>query len=361
VPDSENVTPVGPSRTALVTGGSGYFGLLMVQELRRRGYQVRVLDLNDADDRPADVELVQGDIRDAPTVRRALDGVDVVFHNVAQVPLAKDPDAFESVNVGGTQVLLDACRDLGVGKVVSTSSSAIFGIPRSNPVTETTVPSPAEAYGQAKFDAERLCRDAAGRGLDVTIIRPRTILGFGRLGIFTVLFDWIEAGTDVFVLGKGDNRYQFVHARDLADACIRAGERPGPEIYNIGARDFGTMREALEALAAHAGTGSRVRSLPVRPAGLAMQLVSKAGLAPFAAYHWIMYSKSMWFDTTKAQTELGWTSTASNEEMLIETYDWYLANRAAIGGESRSHHRSPVREGALRVARWGLSLGRKRV
>ncbi|MCW2958687.1 MAG: hypothetical protein JWP18_1490, partial [Solirubrobacterales bacterium] len=68
MPDSENVTPVGPSRTALVTGGSGYFGLLMVQELRRRGYQVRVLDLNDADDRPADVELVRGDIRDAPTV-----------------------------------------------------------------------------------------------------------------------------------------------------------------------------------------------------------------------------------------------------------------------------------------------------
>lgn len=344
--------------TALVTGGSGYFGLLLVQELRRRGHEVRVLDLSDADDRPPEVALVQGDIRDAATVRRALDGVDVVFHNVAQVPLAKDPEAFQSVNVGGTRLLLDLCLELGVRKVVSTSSSAVFGIPRSNPVTETTVPAPAEAYGQAKLDAEHLCHDAAARGLDVTIIRPRTILGFGRLGIFTVLFDWIEAGTDVFVLGKGDNRYQFVHARDLADACLRAAERPGPTVYNIGARDFGTMREALEALAVHAGTGSRVRSLPVRPASLAMQTVSRVGLAPFAAYHWIMYSKSMWFDTAKAEAELGWTATASNEDMLIETYDWYLANRASLGGGGRSHHRSPVREGALRVARWGLSLGR---
>jgi nucleoside-diphosphate-sugar epimerase len=344
--------------TALVTGGSGYFGLLLVQELRRRGHDVRVLDLNDADDRPTEVDLVQGDIRDPATVRRALNGVDVVFHNVAQVPLAKDPAAFESVNVGGTKLLLDLCLQAGVRKVVSTSSSAVFGIPSSNPVTEATVPAPAEAYGRAKLDAEHLCHDAAARGLDVTIIRPRTILGFGRLGIFTVLFDWIEAGTDVFVLGKGDNRYQFVHARDLADACLRAAERPGPAVYNIGARDFGTMREALEALAAHAGTGSRVRSLPVRPASLAMQAVSRVGLAPFAAYHWIMYSKSMWFDTAKAEEELGWSSTASNEDMLIETYDWYLANRASLGGGQRSHHRSPVREGALRAARWGMSLRR---
>jgi nucleoside-diphosphate-sugar epimerase len=344
--------------TALVTGGSGYFGLLLVQELRRRGHDVRVLDLNDADDRPPEVDLVQGDIRDPATVRRALNGVDVVFHNVAQVPLAKDPAAFESVNVGGTKLLLDLCLQAGVRKVVSTSSSAVFGIPSSNPVTEATVPAPAEAYGRAKLDAEHLCHDAAARGLDVTIIRPRTILGFGRLGIFTVLFDWIEAGTDVFVLGKGDNRYQFVHARDLADACLRAAERPGPAVYNIGARDFGTMREALEALAAHAGTGSRVRSLPVRPASLAMQAVSRVGLAPFAAYHWIMYSKSMWFDTAKAEEELGWSSTASNEDMLIETYDWYLANRASLGGGQRSHHRSPVREGALRAARWGMSLRR---
>jgi nucleoside-diphosphate-sugar epimerase len=341
---------------ALVTGGSGYFGLLMVQELRRRGTDVRILDISDADDRPADVELALADIRDPTAVRAALEGIDVVFHNVAQVPLAKDPELFESVNVGGTRVLLEACLELGVPKVVATSSSAVFGIPATNPVVETTPPSPAEAYGQAKLDGERLCHEYAARGLDVTIIRPRTILGHGRLGIFTVLFDWIQSGTDVFVLGKGDNRYQFVHARDLADACIRAGERPGAEIYNIGAREFGTMREALEALAAHAGTGSKVRSLPVGPTSLAMKVVSKAGLAPFAAYHWIMYSKSMWFDTTKAETELGWSSTASNTDMLIETYEWYVANAASIGTEARSHHRKPVQEGVLRAARAAMSV-----
>ena len=189
-----------------------------------------------------------------------------MLHNVAQVPLAKDPDLFDSVNVTGTANLLVAARDAGVGKVVHTSSSAIFGIPEHNPVTEETPPRPLEAYGRAKLQAELLCREAAVSGVDVTIVRPRTILGHGRLGIMAILFEFVADGAPVFVLGSGDNRYQFVHAEDLADACLRAAGRPGPAVYNVGAVEFGTMRETLQALVDHAGTGSRVRSLPVAPA-----------------------------------------------------------------------------------------------
>ncbi len=94
------------SRLALVTGGSGYFGSLLVAALRARGDRVRVLDLQDAHDRPGDVEFVQADIADARRVRESCDGVDVVFHNVAQVPLARDPALFEAVNVHGTANLL---------------------------------------------------------------------------------------------------------------------------------------------------------------------------------------------------------------------------------------------------------------
>ena len=114
-------------------------------------------------------------------------------------------------------------------------------------MTRTTEPRPVEPYGRAKLDAEHLCRAAVSRGLDVSVVRPRTILGHGRLGIFGILFDWIADGASVPVLGSGDNVYQFVHAADLADACRRAAERPGPAVYNVGAERFGTMREALEA------------------------------------------------------------------------------------------------------------------
>ena len=98
--------------------------------------------------------MVQGDIRDEGTVAQAVEGVDIVFHNVAQVPLAKDEELLRTVNVDGTKLLLAACAKARVSKLVHTSSSAVFGVPESNPVLPTTVPSPAESYGDAKLAAE---------------------------------------------------------------------------------------------------------------------------------------------------------------------------------------------------------------
>jgi len=328
----------------LITGGSGYFGSVLSDAALARGDQVRVFDLNP----PAgDVDFVQGDVRDRDAVAKACEGVDVVLHNVAQVPLARDRHLFWSVNMLGTAHVLLAARDAGVRKVVHTSSSAIFGIPEHNPVTETTEPRPLEAYGRAKLQAELLCHDATRGGLDVSIVRPRTILGHGRLGIMAVLFEFVAAGAPVYVLGRGDNRYQFVHANDLADACLRAADRPGPTVYDIGTTEFGTMRESLEALVAHAGTGSRVRSLPRAPAQRAMELLGRTRLAPFAPYHWLLYGESLWFDTTKAQQELGWQSKHSNASMVVESYDWFLAHRSQLAANRGSHHQSPVRAGAL--------------
>lgn len=334
---------------ALITGGSGYFGCLLRNRLRDLGCEVHVFDLVDADDRPPQVKYIAGDIRDEVAVRRACEGIDVVYHNVAQVPLAKDRRAFESVNVGGTETLLRAARKAGVAKIVHTSSSAIFGVPPRNPVDENVEPRPGEAYGRAKLEAERLVRRHVEEfGLDATIIRPRTILGHGRLGIFQILFDWVEQGRNVPVLGRGDNVYQFVHADDLAEACVRAAARPGFAVYNVGAERFGSMREALEGLCAHAATGSRVRSVPMGPAVAAMRLTSALGLSPLGPYHALMYGRSLYFDTTRAREELGWRSRWSNVEMICESYDWYRSHKSEIrrwsGG---SPHRSAVRKGAL--------------
>jgi nucleoside-diphosphate-sugar epimerase len=335
----------------LVTGGSGYFGSVVVDQALARGDDVRVFDLNPPGEHAGDVEFVQGDVRSRDDVRRACAGVDAVLHNVAQVPLARDRELFWSVNVLGTANLLVAARDAGVGKVVHTSSSAIFGIPESNPVTETTTPRPLEDYGRAKLQAELLCREAIATGVDVTIVRPRAILGHGRLGIMAILFEFVADGAPVFVLGRGDNRYQFVHANDLADACLRAAARPGPEVYNVGAQAFGTMRETLQALVDHAGTGSTVRSLPIGPARAAMQMVANAGLAPFAPYHWMLYSESLWFDVTKARTELGWEPRHSNAEMVVESYEWFLAHRHELAASKGSEHQSAAKLGALKLVK----------
>ena len=334
--------------TSLVTGGSGYFGSLLVDRLLTAGHRVRVLDLV-ADDRHPEVEMVVGDIRDREVVDRATRGIDRIFHNVAQVPLARDKDLLHTVNVDGTRNLLHAALQHGVGKVVHTSSSAIFGVPAGNPVLPSTAPRPMETYGHAKWEAERLCLDYAERGLDVSIVRPRTILGHGRLGIFGILFDWIADGADPFVLGRGDNRYQFVHAEDLAEVCYLAGQSSGPATFNAGTDRFGTMHEALDDLCRHAGTGARVRHLPARPASVAMRLAATAKLAPFAPYHWMMYSRSMWFDIEHVQSALGWQPRWSNTEMFVQSYEWFLRHRAETDRGDLSSHRRSARQGALSV------------
>ena len=337
------------ARLLLVTGGSGYFGTVLAEQALARGDAVRIFDVNPPGPTLAGADFVAGDVRDVAAVRGACDGVDVVFHNVAQVPLAKDRALFDEVNVGGTANVLVAARDARVAKVVHTSSSAVFGIPERNPVTEDALCRPLEAYGRAKLRAELVCHDAIASGLDVTIVRPRTVLGHGRLGVMALLFEFVADGAPVFVLGGGNNRYQLVHAADLADACLRAGDRAAPSVYNIGAREFGTMRETLQALVDHARTGSRLRSLPVAPARLAMRSLAALGLVPFAPYHWLLYSESLYFDSTLARTDLGWEPQHSNASMVIESYEWFLAHRRVSDDSVRSHHQSPVRPGLLRA------------
>lgn len=341
----------------LVTGGAGYFGSLVVERLREAGHRVRIFDIATPDEVAKDVDVVRGDIRDAAAIRRACEGVSVIHHNVAMVPLAKDKHAFVSVNRDGTRNMLAAAKAAGVRKVIAMSSSAVYGAPDKNPVDESTVPHPQEDYGRAKLDAEGLCHELARDGLDITIIRPRTIMGHGRLGIMQILFEWIRQGKNVPVFDGGNNVYQFVHADDLAAACIAAAERPGPATYNIGAAEFGTMRETLEGLIAHAKTGSRVVSVPTAPAVAMMKLTSRIGWSPLGAYHALMYGKSMYFDLSKAKNELGYAPKHGNVAMFCDSYDWYLAHREEVlGRREASAHRSAVKQGILRGVSWGLDL-----
>jgi nucleoside-diphosphate-sugar epimerase len=335
--------------TELVTGGAGYFGSRLAQQLLESGESVRIFDLISPDDQSSLATFCQGDIRNYDQVRQACEQVDVVYHCVAQVPLASDKESFRSVNIQGTEILLRACLDAGVGKVVLLSSSAVYGIPSKNPVDNAVLPKPVEDYGRAKLEAELLARRYVDEhGLDITIIRPRTILGHGRLGIFQVLFDWVELGHNIYVLGRGDNIYQFVHADDLADACIKAGQRPGFATYNIGAEKYGTMRETLEGLAKYAGTGSHVRSLPMKPAVFAMRTLSALQLAPFAPYHWMLYGSSLYFDLAGPMQELNWQPKWGNIDMICQSYDWYLEHKEEIrDSDNASAHRSPVRQGLL--------------
>jgi nucleoside-diphosphate-sugar epimerase len=295
--------------------------------------------------------MIQADIRDARAVRDAAKGVQIIYHNVAQQPLARDKRLFWSVNRDGTENLLKAALGAGVEHVVHTSSTAVFGVAKENPVTEATALAPIEEYGRAKRAGELLCQQYGAQGLAISIIRPRTILGHGRLGIFQILFEWIYQGLNVPVLGSGDHLFQFVHASDLAEACILAGTSKTTGAYNVGAAEFGTMRATLEALIRHAGTRSRVKSVPRGIAEFGILAAGRLGLIPLAPYHALAYGKPMYFDISKARRDLGFAPIYSQDATFAESYDWYKVNRSDIlsGRVVGSKHQSAVRLGLLRL------------
>jgi nucleoside-diphosphate-sugar epimerase len=337
----------------LVTGGSGFFGSLMVRMLRERGFSVRTFDLNEPDEHLPDIEFVRGDIRDGALVEQACGGVDVVYHAIAQQPLAKDKRLFWSVNVEGTENLFRAALKNKVRKVIHLSSSAVLGIPPKGPFDESVMPVPREAYGKAKWEAEKLAAQYVRQGADITIIRPSTILGPGRLGTFSILFDWVRSHTVVPVLGRGENRSQFVHIADLASASLLAAEKSGAETFNIGTDRVETMREMYDALIRHAGSRSRVISLPMGLTVTVMRLLNVMRLSPLGEYHVLMYGRDKIFDSTKARTQLGWTPRYSNTEMLCEAYDWFCANYEKIRSDTgRPLNSRFIRQGVLGVLKW---------
>jgi nucleoside-diphosphate-sugar epimerase len=232
-----------------------------------------------------------------------------------------------------------------VQRVVFISSTAVYGVPEKHPIEEDDPLVGVGWYGESKIDAEALCRVAA---VDTTIVRPKTFIGPERLGVFEILFDWIREGRRIYILGKGHNRYQLLAVEDLVDAIVRAAEVPeaARETFNVGATEFGTVRSDLQALIDHAGSASRLRPIPVKPAELVLRGLELARLSPLAEWHYKTAHKDSFVDVSKAQRLLRWQPRLSNSETLIETYDWYLTNRERVGSAGVTH-RVPWNQQAL--------------
>jgi nucleoside-diphosphate-sugar epimerase len=330
-----------------ISGGAGFLGLHLARRLLADGHDVRTLDVVPLDDAELErsVDERRGDIRDREKVRELVDGADVVVHAAAALPIRASREAIRSVNVGGTENVLRAGDDAGVRRVVFISSTAVYGVPEKHPIEEDDPLVGVGWYGESKIDAEGLCRVAA---VETTIVRPKTFIGPERLGVFEILFDWIREGRRIYTLGKGDNRYQLLAVEDLVDAIVRAGNEPkaARETFNVGATEFGTVRSDLQALIDHAGSSSRLQPVPVKPAEIALRGLELLRVSPLAEWHYKTAHKDSFVDVTKAQRLLGWQPRLSNRDALIETYDWYLANRGRVG-EAGVTHRVPWNQQAL--------------
>jgi nucleoside-diphosphate-sugar epimerase len=330
-----------------ISGGAGFLGLHLARRLLADGHDVRTLDVVPLDDAELErsVDELRGDVRDRDSVAKLVQGADVVVHAAAALPIQASRGSIRTVNVGGTENVLRAADNAGVRRVVFISSTAVYGVPEKHPIEEDDPLVGVGSYGESKIDAEGLCRVAA---VETTIVRPKTFIGAERLGVFEILFDWIREGRRIYTLGKGHNRYQLLAVEDLVDAIVRAAGEPAAarETFNIGATEFGTVRTDLQALIDHAGSSSRLQPVPVKPAEIALRGLELLRVSPLAEWHYKTAHKDSFVDVSKAQRLLGWQPRLSNREALIETYDWYLANRGRVGGAGVTH-RVPWNQQAL--------------
>ncbi len=330
-----------------ITGGAGFLGLHLARRLTAEGHAVRTLDVAPLDDPELDqlVDERRGDVRDRAQVEELVAAADVVVHAAAALPIQASRTAIRSVNVTGTENVLRAARDAGVKRVVFISSTAVYGVPEKHPIEEDDPLVGVGWYGESKIDAEALCRVAA---VETTIIRPKTFIGPERLGVFEILFDWIREGRRIYILGKGQNRYQLLAVEDLVDAVLRAATEPraAGETFNVGATEFGTVREDLGALIEHAGSSSRLQPVPVKPAEITLRALELMRISPLAEWHYKTAHRDSFVDVSKAQELLGWQPRFSNREALVRTYDWYLANRERVAAAGVTH-RVPWNQQAL--------------
>jgi nucleoside-diphosphate-sugar epimerase len=336
-----------------ITGGAGFFGLHLARRLVADGVEVRTLDLAPLDDPQLEgaVEELAGDVRVEADVRRLVAGADVVVHAAAALPILASREAIRSVNVQGTAQTLAVALAGGVRRVVLVSSTAVYGVPERHPIHEDDPLVGVGFYGQSKIDAERLCHDFGRRGLETVVVRPKTFVGPERLGVFEILFDWIRERRRIPILGDGTNRYQLLAVEDLVDAVVRCFDAPvAGEALNVGAAAFGTVRDDLEALIAHAGSSSCLWPVPAQPAELALRALELARLSPLAEWHYRTAHKDSFVSIDKARVGLGWEPRHSNAETLCSTYDWYLEHLGELAGAGTTH-RVPWDQGVLGIVK----------
>jgi nucleoside-diphosphate-sugar epimerase len=236
--------------------------------------------------------------------------------------------------------------------IVHVSSTAVYGIPDHHPIRETDPLQSVGPYGAAKVEAENICASFRQRGLVVPIIRPKSFVGPERLGVFALLYEWALEGRGFPLLGNGRNRYQLLDVEDLCDAirlCLVLPETVVNDTFNIGAKEFGTIRDDYQAVLDRAGHGKRIVTVPAAPAVMALRILERLNLSPIYKWVYETVATDSWVAIDKAEQVLQFTPKYSNRDALLRNFEWYIANRSHFHETSGISHRAPWKQGALSV------------
>jgi nucleoside-diphosphate-sugar epimerase len=349
-----DVQPATDAKTFMVTGGAGFLGINVVRHLLARGHQVVTLDIAPFDYPERDqITEIQGDIRDRDDVDRAMEGVDIVIHTAAALPLYSPQDIY-STDIDGSRNVLQSAYEHEVERFIHISSTAVYGIPDHHPLYEDDKLDGVGPYGESKVKVEEICQEYRDKGMCISIIRPKSFVGPERLGVFALLYDWAKDGKNFPVLGSGNNRYQLLDVEDLCDAIYLTATLPCEkvnDVFNIGAKEFTTLKEDYQAVLDYAGFGKKIVSIPAAPAIWTLRALDRMKMSPLYKWVYETVTEDSFVSIEKAEKVLGYAPKYSNKEALVRNYQWYIDHLSEFEGQSGVSHRVPWKQGALGLAK----------
>lgn len=314
-------------KRVLITGGTGFLGKYLAERLQEAGAMLKVLDYRFPISKINNANFYESDIRDKEKINFLCKDTEFIFHLAAMPSIARGKkDDYYSINVGGTENIMQAAYNNGVKKIIHVSSSTVYGIPACFPLKEDSPTCPIGKYGKSKLEAENVCRSFISKGMDISIIRPRVIIGPGRIGIFSILFNQVAKGGFVYILGKGDNIFQFTHVEDMVDVCLRAAKNDGADLFNVGSSNAEPIMKEISELIRHANSKSTIIKIPAFLARFLLKTLNSLGISPLVDEQFMIADKNFKLDTAHAQQKLNWSPCYSNLDSLLQAYDWYISN-----------------------------------
>lgn len=339
----------------LITGGSGFLGINLIRFLLARDHQIVSLDIADFDypDVKDRIQVIKGDVREADVMNYATHDIDIVVHCAMALPLYP-PEEILSTGVKGTHTVLEAARRNRAKRVIHISSTAVYGIPDHHPLYETDKLEGVGPYGLAKVQAEGECIHYRKKGLCVPILRPKSFIGPERLGVFSLLYEWAKDKKNFPMIGNGHNRFQLLDVEDLCEAIYSCATLPEAQVnstFNIGAKEFTTMRQDYQVVLDEAGFGKKIIGLPATPIIMILRLLEFLKLSPLYKWVYETASKDSFVSIEKAEKLLNYQPKHSNQQALLRNYHWYLAHLDSFKEKTGVSHRVPWKQGVLKIAK----------
>lgn len=319
---------------AFVTGAAGFVGSHLAARLIKDGASVRTL-IHRSSLPPGlepKVDAVRADLMDPAALRRAMEGIEIVFHLASALGSSRiAAREFQAVNAGGTAAVLSAARKAGVRRVVHFSSAGVLGNVRDGiPAPESRLPAPRDVYGRTKLAGEEHALAAARSGQDVVIVRPGWVYGPGDRRTFKLIR--MIARRRFVMVGSGRLRQTPVHVDDLVSGTLLcAAKGRSGEIYNLTGTEVLTVRAMAEAIASAAGTTIPGFHLPLVPAKIAAWTLAALFKpfkkeAPLNPSRLAFFTDSKPLDIAKAVHELGYAPAFDFKTAMAATVEWYRAN-----------------------------------